>query len=84
MKKKKFPNIYWAPEFHKYSSKARFIIAASRCSVKPLPKVVISVLKLMYNQISSKMHYFSANNSSWPVQNNKPVKNLTMEIKHSQ
>ena len=47
---KKFPNIYWTPKLQKNLSKARFIIAAPQCSVKPLIKSVTSVLKLMDKQ----------------------------------
>ena len=59
---KKLPNIYWAPKIQKHPSKARFIIAAPQCSVKPLSKAVISLLKHMYKQnetFNSKMYFFS-------------------------
>ena len=35
---------------HKSSTKARFIIDASKCSVKQLTKIVTTVLKLAYKQ----------------------------------
>ena len=80
-----------APKLHKHPSKVRFITVAPQCSVKPLSKVVTSVLKPMFKQIetyNSKMYYFSGVKSFWPVQNNQPVidatKNLTVEIKHCQ
>ena len=40
----------------KSPTKARFIIAAAKCSVKPLLKAVTAELKLIYNQIE---HYKS-------------------------
>ena len=73
---KKLPNIYWSPKLHKHLCKARFIIAAPQCSVKPLSKAVTSVLKLMYKQIetyNSKIHYFSGVKSFWPIQKNQLV-----------
>ena len=69
---KKFPNIYYTPKLHKYLSKARLIIVAHQCSVKPLPKAVTSVFKLMYKQIGNsnfEMRYFSRFKSFWQVQN---------------
>ena len=49
-------------KLHKHLSKAKFIIAAPECFVKPLSNAVISVLKLRYKQIknyNSKIHFFS-------------------------
>ena len=34
------PSVYWLPKMHKNPSKARFIIAAPKCSVKPLSKAI--------------------------------------------
>ena len=56
----RLPNIYWTPKLHKNPSKARFIIAAPKCSVKPLSKAVTAALKLMYKQVENynyKSHY---------------------------
>ena len=47
---KKFLNICWTPKLRKNLTRARFIIAAPKCSVKPLLKVVTVVLKLKYEQ----------------------------------
>ena len=61
-------------KLHKHLSKAKFIIAAPECFVKPLPNAVISVLKLRYKQIknyNSKIHYFSWVKIFWPVQNHQ-------------
>ena len=48
--KKRLPSIYWLPNLHKNSTKARFIIAAPACSANPLPKYITSVFKLVLNQ----------------------------------
>ena len=36
----KLRNIYWTPKLHKNSTKARFIIAALKCSVKSFSNVI--------------------------------------------
>ena len=62
---RKLSNIYWTRKLHKNPSKARFIIAANQCSVKPWSETVTLLLKLMYKQIkycNSKMYYFSGVN----------------------
>ena len=75
---KRLPNIYWLPKLHKKPTKARFIIAAPKCSIKPLSKSITSVFKLLFNQIHSyndESRYYSGVNSFWTILNNKPVIN---------
>ena len=76
------PNIYWIPKLHKNPSKARFIIAAPKCSLKPLSKAITSVLKLMFSQLQSyndQTRFFTGINSFWTILNNKPViQNINM------
>ena len=70
------PRMYWLPKMHKNPTKARFIVAAPKCSVKPLSKTVTSVFKLFFKQIESynnKSKFFSGVNTFWVIQNNKPV-----------
>ena len=72
----KLPNIYWTPKLHKNPSKSRFIIAAPKCSVKPLSKAVTAALKLLYKQIENynyKTHYYSSVKTFWPIQSNQAV-----------
>ena len=60
----------------KHPSKARFIIAAPKFSVKLLSKAVTIALKLMYKHIgiyNSESHYFSEVKLFWPVQYNLSV-----------
>ena len=38
---------------HKVPSKARFIVAAPKCSIKPLSKAITSAFKLIFDQIQS-------------------------------
>ena len=47
----KLPNICWTPKLPRSPTKARFIIAAPKFSVKPLSKPVPAALKLLRNQI---------------------------------
>ena len=61
---------------HKNPTKARFIIATLKCSVKPLLEVVTASLKLIYNQIGHcdfKTQYYSGVKIFWLVQNNQTV-----------
>ena len=37
------PHIYWLPKMHKNSCKFRFIIAAPKCSIKPLNKAITNI-----------------------------------------
>ena len=70
------PSIYWLPKLHKKPTKARFIIAAPQCSLKPLTKAITKVFKLIFHQIeayNNKCHFFSGVKTFWTVQNNKPV-----------
>ena len=72
------PKIYWIPKKHKNPSKARFIIASPKCSIKPLSRALTSIFKLFYKQIEAynlKCQYFSGVKSFWVVQfqNNQPV-----------
>ena len=41
------------PKLHENHTKARFIIVAPKCSLKPLHKSITSISKLMFNQIKS-------------------------------
>ena len=65
----------WLPELHKQPAVSRLVIAAPKCSVKPLSKALISILRLIFKQIKvyKKCSYFSSVKSFWTVLNNKPV-----------
>ena len=45
---KKFPNISWIPKLRKRPTKARFITAAPKCSVKSLSKAVTVTFRLIF------------------------------------
>ena len=61
------PSMYWTPKKHKVPSKARFIVAAKRCTIKPLAKCITAILKRFQTQSYSNI------NSFWVVQNKEPV-----------
>ena len=70
------PIMYWMPKMHKTPSGARFIIASSKCSTKPLSKNISHIFKLMFEQIQNyhlKSKFYSNINSFWVVKNSFPV-----------
>ena len=67
---KRLPNIYWTLKGHINPTKARFIIAVPKCSVKTLSIAVTAALKLIYKQIENynfKTQYYSGVKTFWPV-----------------
>ena len=70
------PEMHWTPKMHKTPSKARFIVAASKCTTKELAKDMTSVLKLFYRQIENYhavAHKMSHIKHFWIVKNKDPV-----------
>ena len=70
------PHIYWTPKLHKSPIKFRFIIAAPKCSLKPLSKAVTKIFKKFYQQIeqyNQKCSFYSSVKSFWVIQNNEEV-----------
>ena len=70
------PIMYWTPKMHKTPSKARYIVAAAKCTNKALAKDITSVLKMFYRQIenyNAKMHKMSYIKNFWVVKNKDPV-----------
>ena len=77
------PNIYWLPKLHKNPLKFRIIIAAPKCSVKPLSKAITSVFRLFYNQIeryNMKCCFYSSVKTFWVIENNRDVLNSLDKI----
>ena len=73
----KLPIMYWMPKMHKEPTGARFIVASSSCSTKPLSKAISNVFKLIFNQVHKfnlKAKFYSKFNLFWVVQNSFPVK----------
>ena len=71
------PKMYWIPKMHKDPIKFRFIVAAVKCSLKPLAKTITNILKRFYTQIENynlKSRYYSGGiNTFWVVQDKEPI-----------
>ena len=80
------PHIYWLPKMHKNPCKFRFIIAAPKCSIKPLNKAITAIFKLFFHQIqkyNQKSHFYSGIKSFWVVENNEAVINSLRKVSKS-
>ena len=70
------PFMYWMPKMHYSPPRARFIIASSSCSTKPLSQITSSIFKHIFNQIRNfhKKSYFYKNyNRFWVIENSAPI-----------
>ena len=73
---KTLPFMYWMPKMHYNPPRARFIIASSSCSTKPLSKITSSIFKHIFNQVQNfhKKSYFYKNyNRFWVIENSSPI-----------
>ena len=79
--------MYWLPKMHKNPIKARIIVAAPKCSIKPLSKAITSIFKLLITQIESynkKLQFFSGVNTFWVISNNQPITNAINKLNNRQ
>ena len=70
------PIMYWMPKMHKNPSGARFIVASSKCSTKPLSKSISYIFKLIFEQVQNfhlKSKFYGNINCFWVVKNSFPV-----------
>ena len=70
------PFMYWMPKMHYSPPRARFIIASSTCSTKPLSQVASSIFKHIFNQVRNfhkKSHFYKNYNRFWVIENSSPV-----------
>ena len=44
----RLPNMYWMSKMHKNPTKARFIIASPKSSIKPLARTITSIFRLLF------------------------------------
>ena len=73
---KTLPFMYWLPKMHYNPPRARFIIASSTCSTKPLSKVTSSIFKHIFNQIRNfhlKSRFYKNYNRFWVIENSFPI-----------
>ena len=47
--------MHWMPKMHQSLIKARLIVASPKSAMKPLPKTVISIFRLLFRQIEHIM-----------------------------
>ena len=77
------PSMHWTPKQHKTPSKARFIVAAKRCSTKKLAQNLTEIFKMFYRQIENynrKSHFFSGIKHFWVIKNKDPVINALKKL----
>ena len=70
------PFMYWMPKMHYSPPRARFIVASSACSTKPLSKVASLIYKKIFNQVQSfheKSKFYGNYNRFWVIENSAPV-----------
>lgn len=70
------PFMYWLPKMHYNPPRARFIIASSSCSTKPLSKITSAIFKRIFDSVRSfhKKSYFYKNyNRFWVIENSSPI-----------
>ena len=70
------PFMYWMPKMHYSPSRARFIVASSACSSKPLSQAVSKVFKLLFHQVQNfhaKSTFYKNYNRFWVIENSSPI-----------
>ena len=73
---KTLPFMYWLPKMHYNPPRARFIIASSSCSTKPLSKVASSIFKKIFCQVRNfhkKSTFYKNYNRFWVIENSSPI-----------
>ena len=82
-KHKTLPVMYWTPKMHYTPSRARFIVASSCCSTKPLSKTVSVIFRKIQDQIQSfhsKAIFYANFNRYWVIKNSTPVLTRLQEL----
>ena len=72
---KTLPIMYWTPKMHYTPSRARFIVSSSKCSTKPLSRIVSNTFKCFCKQIRSfheKSKFYKNYNRFWVINSTKP------------
>ena len=80
---KTLPFMYWLPKMHYNPPRARFIIASSTCSTKPLSKVTSLIFKHIFNQVRNfhqKSYFYKNYNRFWVIENSFPIIEKLMRI----
>ena len=67
--------MYWTPKMPYIPSRTRFIVSSSKCSTKPLSRVMSNTFKLTFNRIQNfheKSKFYKNYNRFWVINNSKP------------
>jgi hypothetical protein len=70
------PFMYWIPKMHYSPPRARYIVASSSCSTKPLSRIASLLFKKIFHQVQSfheKSTFYSNYNRFWVIENSSPV-----------
>ena len=70
------PSLYWIPKLHKDPYKQRFIAGSSRCSTKPLSKLLTSILTAVKEGLKkycNSIYSHSGINQMWILKNSKEL-----------
>ena len=70
------PSLYWIPKLHKYPHKQRYIAGSSRCSTKPLSKlltIILSKVKEGLKTYCETIYSRSGINQMWILKNSKEL-----------
>ena len=71
-----FPFMYWMPRRFYQPSRARFIVASTVCSTKPVSNIVSIIFKKIFQQIQNfhfKSHFYKNYKKFWVIENSKTL-----------
>ena len=80
------PFMYWMPKMHYSPPRARFIVASSSCSTKPLSKITSLLYKKIFNQVRNfheKSTFYGNYNRFWVIENSAPLIDKISKINES-
>ena len=70
------PSLYWIPKLHKCPYKERYIAGSSRCTTKPLSKILTSILTTVKEGLQKyceEVYATSGVNQMWILKNSKDL-----------
>ena len=70
------PNLYWIPKLHKHPYKQRFIAGSSKCSTKPLSKLLTTILSTIKDGLKKYcdiLYSTSGVNQMWILKNSEEL-----------
>ena len=70
------PSLYWIPKLHKDPYKQRYIAGSTKCSTKPLSKLLTSILSTVKDGLKkycNVIYSHSGINQMWILKNSKEL-----------